>query len=88
MPARLYFFIRLKQVTLAVSIQHCCQDHDLRLTGRSIIAPAVEFRGVLWMGAPVIDRAEFHSQCTLPQQTLGYGSVFLTTGRGTWILSA
>lgn len=86
---RVYIFLYgFKQVTLAVSIQHCCQDHDLRLTGRSIIAPAVEFRGVLWMGAPVIDRAEFHSQCTLPRQTLGYGSVFLTTDRGTWILSA
>lgn len=57
-----------------------------QLTGRSIIAPAVEFRGVLWMGAPMIDRTEFHSRCTLPQQTLGHSRVFLTTG--TWILSA
>lgn len=59
-----------------------------QLTGRSIIGPAVEFRGVLWMGAPVIDRAEFQSQCTLPRQTVGCNSVFLTTGRRTCILSA
>lgn len=84
---RIYiFFIRLKQVTLAVSIQHCCQDHDLpaNWTIDNCSGGGISRRSLDGCAGDRSNRIPFSVHLATADSRPR--RVFLTTG--TWILSA